>query len=1149
MIPPVAALDSRTRRTLVMMRIRCPGILLRGLLFLSIVLTWPFAPALAEADGTLAGRVFDAGTGEAIEGATVVLDFPEPDDDSVPPQLVAVSGPAGDYEFDEPIPPGTYGLSFVKSGYRPAVVPDLRFGSGEEKIVDFPMERAVASTPGGGEVLDLEAYEVSIAQVGEMMNNLELRLESDKMMNLLSAEDLSRFAASDVADALKRVAGVNVVEGQFAIIRGLEDRYSSTLYNGAPIPSPDPERQSVQLDLFPSEVVSNVEIDKNFLARSPSNSSGGSINIITHDYPEEWTYKLSLGSGFEDRALDQFIRYDKRSPVGVSEGPSDVIESDISAMLGGRKEWLKREFRFKFVVSNEIDFKTLNGFQFRQEPIRPRNIVRNGEVVRTLTSGGLSLGLLNRPGAKFDLDQSTRQDQFRIHVGAGVDLDERGDHRIDGSYFHTKADDETVQNRDNGHVPGFDYARLLADPDPIPNAYEREVGQTWLFDWRPDDRDVSDGRQTYYAPVYERRTFDRKRTLDVYQLNGVHDLGQWVDGLGLHWIANYAETSQDETTYVTRFFFDAFDPSFRPSAIPNRPDDYPSGGIYGTRDDLVYGSNEIEENQYFARISLDYEVDLLRNLAAELRGGFWFEQANRDVESDFVVTTTGDPTQPGVRTFSGGPSTDYSVTGSTPIEMGRRVFLGAQLDDERRKQKSDTKREITAYDGELKLIAFEDVDVIAGLRIENLRIETRNDPFTGFCGNQPVQPDGTCPQGDPRIVEDIYPSRFLYIDRLDNPDPAVDGVSAPPGTIFNDEIIGFTVPIDPVTGYVDCRTRDCIDPQLRGEINHTFFLPSVSTAYRPFDGWVFRFGYSQTVARPSFRELGYYTSIESGSDEFIVGNPQLTTSDVESFDGRVEWAWGDFGDLLAASVFYKTIEDPIESILLRDPSNADCTGVCQFRTFLNTPSDADLIGMEIEGRRTFDFVEPYIGSRFFRGFFEAISIGGNFTYIDAEVDRNDATMARFSQYFGITDADRAAGLEAFSGYKSKRRLFGQPEWIANADFTFDHEAWGTKLTLSVFAISEVLDAVGSVDLGNNGIENVTLDRYLDKFYQLDLVASQDFELPRVPGLFTFRVSVKNLTDSTRKVIYDQEQTIDDYPERSFKIGRDYSFSLGYVITY
>ena len=75
------------------------------------------------------------------------------------------------------------------------------------------------------------------------------------------------------------------------------------------------------------------------------------------------------------------------------------------------------------------------------------------------------------------------------------------------------------------------------------------------------------------------------------------------------------------------------------------------------------------------------------------------------------------------------------------------------------------------------------------------------------------------------------------------------------------------------------------------------------------------------------------------------------------------------------------------------------------------------------------------------------------------------------------------------------------------------------------------------------------DRYVDKFYQLDFVVSQTFTVPGLPGEWSARASVKNLTDTTRKIIYDQEQTIDDIAERSFKIGRDYSFAIGYTFTY
>ena len=135
-------------------------------------------------------------------------------------------------------PVGYYGISFIKSGYRASVIANLEIESGKDKTIDFPLPRTEVTA--SGDVLDLGEYVVEASVVGELMNNLELRLESDQQLNLLSAEDFSKFAASDVADALKRVAGVNVVEGQFAVIRGLEDRYSSTLYNGAPVPSPGP---------------------------------------------------------------------------------------------------------------------------------------------------------------------------------------------------------------------------------------------------------------------------------------------------------------------------------------------------------------------------------------------------------------------------------------------------------------------------------------------------------------------------------------------------------------------------------------------------------------------------------------------------------------------------------------------------------------------------------------------------------------------------------------------------------------------------------------------------------------------------------------------------------------------------------------------
>ena len=71
--------------------------------------------------------------------------------------------------------------------------------------------------------------------------------------------------------------------------------------------------------------------------------------------------------------------------------------------------------------------------------------------------------------------------------------------------------------------------------------------------------------------------------------------------------------------------------------------------------------------------------------------------------------------------------------------------------------------------------------------------------------------------------------------------------------------------------------------------------------YRPIEGLSLRGAWSQTVARPSFREMGFYVSVEPGTDDLTVGNPQLQLSDVESWDARAEYAWGEYGDLAALS--------------------------------------------------------------------------------------------------------------------------------------------------------------------------------------------------------------------------------------------------------
>src|SRR5262245_3365432 len=191
------------------------------------------------------------------------------------------------------------------------------------------------------------------------------REQADEQIDTMSADQLSSFSVPDVAAGLRYVPGVSVVDGQFAVIRGLDDRYNSTLFNSAPIPSPDPDRQSVQLDLFPSEVVSNLVVAKTFAQDLPSNSSGGSVNILTNgeNYDENFQLKLDLGTGFNENAQDRFLRFEDGSPIGKDTHKPGLSKSEIGAALRGLFELGEREIHYKGVYNFDRDFGTREGVQ------------------------------------------------------------------------------------------------------------------------------------------------------------------------------------------------------------------------------------------------------------------------------------------------------------------------------------------------------------------------------------------------------------------------------------------------------------------------------------------------------------------------------------------------------------------------------------------------------------------------------------------------------------------------------------------------------------------------------------------------------------------------------------------------------------------
>ncbi len=140
--------------------------------------------------------------------------------------------------------------------------------------------QAEVSTPG----YDPNAGE-DIVVVGRNIPNFVRA--TPQVVSILSTEDIARTGEGDIAGALSRVTGLSIVGNGFVYVRGLGDRYSSSLLNGSPLPSPEPLRRSVPLDIFPTTIVGSALVQKTYSVNYPGEFGGGVINLTTKAIPDK----------------------------------------------------------------------------------------------------------------------------------------------------------------------------------------------------------------------------------------------------------------------------------------------------------------------------------------------------------------------------------------------------------------------------------------------------------------------------------------------------------------------------------------------------------------------------------------------------------------------------------------------------------------------------------------------------------------------------------------------------------------------------------------------------------------------------------------------------------------------------------------------
>lgn len=286
------------------------------------------------------------------------------------------------------------------------------------------------------------------------------------------------------------------------------------------------------------------------------------------------------------------------------------------------------------------------------------------------------------------------------------------------------------------------------------------------------------------------------------------------------------------------------------------------------------------------------------------------------------------------------------------------------------------------------------------------------------------------------------------------------------------------------------------DTQKEGKIGEIDVLPSINFIYSISPTMNIRLAATQTLARPNFREIAPFSDKEFINGRTLIGNPNLERTLIQNYDIRWEWFMRP-GEISAVSLFYKKMEDPIEIGFAEGSTKAN-----QIVTYSNVPN-AEIMGIEIEGRLRLDYIADILDDFYF---------GGNFSLISATID------IPFSELSERRKLDPASD--------DIRDLQGQSQYIVNLDLGYNNIETETSINLHFNIFGERLSIVsGGADP----------DVYEQPQPQLDLTFSQ----PLLSN-FTIKGGVKNILNSEHNEVYRFKDTEYTY----YKYQKGISFSLG-----
>ncbi len=502
--------------------------MLNRMLFFAVLLL--LSGAAFGQQGAISGTVYDEdgfpmlGANVVIQGTTIgnQTDFIE-----------------GKYQFKAD--PGTYTLVASYVGYGDKLIEGVVVAANETTIVD------VSFSEDSGVELELDVTVTAKAINNGEVAVMKLRQNSDKVQDVISAQEMSRLGAGNVASAMTKVTGTTVVDGKYVYVRGLGDRYSATTVNGLRLPSTDPYRNSAQLDIIPTNLLDNIVASKTFTPDLPGDFTGGSVNIDLKALPERFTWGVSASGSYNtiSNLRDDFRTFDAgdQAGLGFNDGTldlpgsiDDAAGSDLNVLDIGAARRARRDDALAGLLDNAA--KDLGPGFNQTTKSTPLDFGLSANIGNQFQIGNMPVG--------FFATVSYNRD-FSYQEGRRANYFNPGDSEVLFRDFDLE-DKRSVEAAKIGGMVGLSFRPSPANEINVYSIYSHQAFiEGRVLTGANDNFGVAGTPESFFYS--QTNSFLEQQLID-YVAEGTHTL----TGLGnvkLEWAANYIETSQNEPD--TRF--------------------------------------------------------------------------------------------------------------------------------------------------------------------------------------------------------------------------------------------------------------------------------------------------------------------------------------------------------------------------------------------------------------------------------------------------------------------------------------------------------------------------------------------------------------------------------------------------------------------